>query len=154
VVADFESQACGDLSLPVLDAVVAEFLDAPAINADDVVVVLAFVQFEDGRATLEVMAGHEPSRLELREHPVDRREADVLVRFEQPAVDVLGTHVARLAYREDLEDFQARHGDLQTGATKLRGFQGFRVLKQPRGKRGSCMIRGHYVRHGPATPDI
>jgi len=116
--------------------------------------VLAFVQLEYGCATLEVMTGHEPGRLELREHPVDRREADVLVRIEQAAVDVLGTHMTRLADLENLEDFQARHGDLQTGATKLRGFQGFRVLKQPRGKRGSCIIRGHYVRHEPATPDI
>ena len=76
-----------------------ELLDPSAVDADDVVVVLAFVQLEDGRAALEVMAGDEPGRLELREHAVDRREADVLVRIEQAAVDVLGTHVARLARR-------------------------------------------------------
>ena len=83
----------GDRSLPVLDAVVREFLDPPAVDADDVVVVHAFVQFEDRRAALEMMPRHEPRRFELRQNPVNRRESDVLVEFEQPAINILGAHV-------------------------------------------------------------
>jgi len=58
VVGDLEPEPGGDLALTVLDARVSEFLDAPAVITDHVVVVLALVEFEDRRAALEMMARH------------------------------------------------------------------------------------------------
>ncbi len=60
------------------------------------VVVLAFIQLEDRGAALEVMALDERGRLELRQHAIDGREADVLALVEQRAVDVFGRQVATM----------------------------------------------------------
>jgi len=119
VVDETEAEARGDLRLAFLDSRIGELLDSSAILADDVVVVLALVQLENRRAALEVVAGHETSRLELREHAIDRGQADVLVRLDQPTIDVLGAHVPGRITGQDLEDLQARHRDLEAGATQL-----------------------------------
>jgi len=137
VVTDLEAEPRGDLALLLLDAVVRELLDPPAVGAHDVVVVLALVQLEDRSAALEVVARDEPGRLELREHAVHGGEPDVLVGIEQPAVHVLGAHVTRLARGEDLEDLESRHGDFQAGAAQMRRFHGLPVLQRPRDLRGS-----------------
>jgi len=79
VVDEFEAVPRGDLALALLDAGIGEFLHPAAVLADDVVVVLALVELEYGRSTLEVVTGDEARRLELRQHSIDRREADVLV---------------------------------------------------------------------------
>jgi len=137
VVADLEAEARRDLVLLFLDALVREFLDPAAVDAHDVVVVLALVQLEDGGAALEVMARDEPGGLELSEHAVHGGEPDVLIGVEQATVHVLGTHVARLARRQDLEDLESRHGDLQAGTAQMRRFHGLPVLQRPRDLRGS-----------------
>jgi len=137
VVGDLEPQPRGDLALLVLDTLVRELLDPPAIGAHDVVVVFALVQFENSRAALEVMARDEPGGLELREHAVHGGEPDVLVGIEQAAVHVLGAHVTRLARRQDLEDLESRHGDLQAGTAQMRRFHCLPVLQRPRDLRGS-----------------
>jgi len=137
VVGDLEAEPRGDLTLPLLDAVVGELLDPAAVGAHDVVVVLALVELEDGRAALEVMASHEPGGLELRQHAVHGGEPDVLVGIEQASVHVLSAHVARLARGQDLEDLESRHGDLQAGTAQLRRFHGLPVLQRPRDLRGS-----------------
>ena len=114
-------------------SVVREFLDPAAVDADDVVVVHAFVQFEDGRAALEMMTRHEARRFELRQNPVDRGESDVLVEFEQPAIDVFGTHVPDGRARKDFENLDPRRGDLQSRATQLRRFHVIHpVVERPR----------------------
>jgi len=41
--------------LALFNAVVVKFLDAPAVHTDDMVVVLAAVQFKDGHAALEMV---------------------------------------------------------------------------------------------------
>jgi len=60
VVGDREAHARGDLPLPLLDALVAELRDPPAVYADDMIVMRALVELEDGAATLEVVTGHDP----------------------------------------------------------------------------------------------
>jgi len=158
VVGEFETVPRGDLALPVLDPCVGKLRDSPAVLADDVVVVLALVEFEHRRPALEVMPLHEAGRLELRQHAVDRGEADVLIGLEQAAVYVLGAHVVRRVDGQDLEDLEPRHGDLEARASKLRRFHVLPVVlpvpAQPRGVRGCCIMRPHYVRRAPATPDI
>jgi len=60
VVGDRETHPRRDLALPFLDALVAELRDAPAVYADDVIVMRAFVQLEDGAAALEMVTRHDP----------------------------------------------------------------------------------------------
>src|SRR6185312_9688020 len=89
VIADIEPEAPRDRRLTLLDSRVHELLDAPAIEAHDVIVMRALIELEDGHAILEMVARDEPCGLELREHAIHRRKSDVLVRIEKRAVDVL-----------------------------------------------------------------
>jgi hypothetical protein len=122
VVSDLEAEPLGHGRLPLLDATIDELLDPTAVEADDVVVVRALVQLEDGHAVLEVMARDEAGGLELRQHPVDRREADVLARVDEALVDVLGGHVARAAALEDVEDLETRQRDLEPCLAQVLAF--------------------------------
>ena len=65
--------------LALFDFLVDEFFHAAAIEADQVVVVRAGVQFKDGLARLEMVTVQQAGLLELRQHPVNRGQADVHV---------------------------------------------------------------------------
>src|SRR2546430_7147744 len=103
-----EAARTRDLVLAPLDLGVVELLDATALQAHEVVVVAAFVQLEHGLAGLEVLAREQARLLELREHAIDRGEADVDAFGDERLVDILGGEVAHLAGLEELEDLAAR----------------------------------------------
>ena len=70
VVGDLEALELGHVVLPLLDLRVVELLHPPAVQAHQVVVVLAFVEFVHRLAALEVAAAEDAGLLELREHAV------------------------------------------------------------------------------------
>jgi hypothetical protein len=110
---------------------VVELLDAAALLADEVVVVRALVQLIDCLAALEMRALQQSRLLELREHAIDRGEADVRMLFEELSVDVLGGEVAVRAVLEEVQHLQARDRDLQALVAKF-----FRIAH---GKRLKCV---------------
>src|SRR6478735_6924180 len=116
---DLEALEFRDVVLPLLDLRVVELFDPTAVEADQVVVVRALVQFVDRLAAFEVAAGQDAGLLELRQHAVDRRQADVRALLEQHAEHVLGRHVALVALLEDLQDLQARQRGLEAGALEV-----------------------------------
>ena len=79
MVVDVEMALRRDGVLALFDATVDELLDLAAVQANDVVMVVAAVQFEHGHAVLEMVARHQAGGLELRQHPVDGRQPDVFV---------------------------------------------------------------------------
>src|SRR3989440_730391 len=74
---------------------------------------LALVKPEPRLAGLEMLAREEPRLLELREHPIDRGEADVDAFGDQRLVDVFGGKMADFARLEELEDLAARQRRLE-----------------------------------------
>jgi hypothetical protein len=137
VVGDLESEPRCDCLLALFDAVVGKLFHPATVRTDDVVVVRALVEFEDSRAPLEMVASHDSRRLELREHAIDGGEPDVLVHLEQAPIHVLCAHVPGLGAREDLQDLDAGHGDLEAGPTELRWLHGKPVpLEWPATTRG------------------
>ncbi len=129
VVTDLETQPLGDLVLELLDAGIHEFRHSPAIKADDMVVVSPLVELENGHSVLEMVPGHEPGGLELRENAIDGREPDVLAGVQQTFVDVLGGHVPGRAALENIEDLHARQGDLESGFAQVLAFHGPSVVR-------------------------
>jgi len=119
VLVDRESALLRDLDLPLLDLGIEEFLDAPAGQAHEMVVVLLVVELEDRLARLEVVADQESRLLELREHAIDGRETDVEPVGEELLVDVLGRHVADGRLLEDVDDLEARKRGLEAGAAEV-----------------------------------
>ena len=94
VVLQLEAARLRDGALALLDLGVEELLDPAAVQAHQVVVVLALVELEHRLAGLEVAARQHARLLELHQHPVDRGQADVGAFGQQRLVDVLGGHVA------------------------------------------------------------
>ena len=62
---------------------------------------------------LEVVPGHEPGCLELRQDAIHGREADILTGIQEVPVNIFCTQVAQLAAFQDFQDFQPGQGNLQ-----------------------------------------
>ena len=69
---DLETPLGGDFILPPFDFGVVELFDPTALQADQVVVVLALVQFENRLARFEKVAFHQASLFELGQYPINR----------------------------------------------------------------------------------
>ena len=106
-------RSCATLRLPLLDLGVVELLDAAALHADEMVVVLAFVQLEHRLAGFEMMAHEQARLLELRQHAIDGGKADVETLGQQHPVDVLGGQVPHLRRLEEIDDLEPRHRRLE-----------------------------------------
>src|SRR5262249_12828575 len=128
--------------LSLFNARIHELFDSAAVQTDDVIVVGAVVQLEDGHAVLEMMARNQASRLELRQNAVHGREADVLVAVEEGAVDVFGRQMTGCAALQNLQNLEARQRYLQAGSAEVFAFH----CSSP------CMIRpiiAHWTRMRP-----
>ncbi len=121
VLRDPEAALARHRSLPLLDSRVVELLDAPALQADEMVVVMALVQLEDGLAGLEMMADEKARLLELRQDAIDGRETDVEALVEQLAIDVFRGQVPHLRRLEQVDDLEPRHGCLEAGVLEVAG---------------------------------
>ena len=85
----------------------------------------ALVQLVHRLAVLEMLPRQQAGLLELREHAIDRGEADVDALGEQRLVDVLGGQVAHLARLEELEDLASRQRGLQAAVLEALCGHGF-----------------------------
>src|SRR5205823_4153968 len=90
VLADFETALLGDLDLTLFDLGVVELLDAPALHADEMIVMFALVQFEYGLTGFEMVSDEQSRLLKLRQHAIDGGKADVEPLGQQQLVDVFG----------------------------------------------------------------
>lgn len=104
----------GDIPLKLLDPLVTELDDLAGLQANHVIVVRPVGQLENGRGAFEIVARDEAGLLELRQHAVDRRQAQLLPAFEQQPIDTLGAQMPIVARFEDFEDFQARRCNLES----------------------------------------
>ena len=119
-----EAAFCGDPVLPVLDLGIEELLDVAALQADQVVVVVAFVQLENSLAGFEVMAFEQAGLFELGKHPVNRGQADIHVFGDEQAIDVFGGQVAVFGFLEKIEDLEPRESCLQADTFETLGIAG------------------------------
>ena len=123
VIAQLVPQALGDLFLTLFDGVIHELFDAAAVKTDDMIVMRSLVELEHGHAVFKMMARHQAGGLELREHAVHGREADVLVRLDQALVDALSRHMTSRAALENLENLEPRTRDFEAGLAQIFAFQ-------------------------------
>ena len=101
------------LALAPFDILVAEFLNPSAFEAEDMVVVFALIEFEHRMATLEMVALDQASRLELGQHAVYGRQADLLAGFLQRSKNLFGGQVHAILMLQHVENLHARQRDLQ-----------------------------------------
>ena len=74
-----------------------------ALYADQVIVMIALVELEDGLAAFEVMADEQPGLFELRQHTIDRGQSDVGAFLQQRLVNIFRRHVTHGALFEEFQ---------------------------------------------------
>lgn len=102
----------GDFFLAFLDFCIVKFFHASALQADEMVVMGALIEFKDGFVAVKVMPHQQAGLFELRQHPVYGCQADILTIVLQEFVNFFSRHVALAALLEQIEDFQTRQGGL------------------------------------------
>ena len=105
MILDGKSMLLGDGTLAFFDDLVNKLHHFAAFCAHQMVMVPAAVELEYGLAAFEVVPADQASRLELRQHPVNRGQTDLFAVVQQHLVDVFGadmTVVALLQQRQDL----------------------------------------------------
>jgi hypothetical protein len=85
------------------------------------IVVPAFVQLEDGFAGFEMVAYQDAGLFELSQHAVDGSQPDIHPLLQQHLIYVLRGQVPDIAGLEQIEDFEARKGGLQTDGLEVVG---------------------------------
>ena len=106
-------EVLGDFVLPFFDIGIGKLDDFAAIGADQVVVVIAVVEFEDRLAPIE-LAAHQNARLfELRKYAIDGGQPDIDVFTDEGPVNVFCALMAMVGFAKYIKNFQARERRLQ-----------------------------------------
>jgi outer membrane protein assembly factor BamE len=111
-----EALGLGHGILPVLDLGIEKLFHLPAVQTDQVIMVLPLVEFIDRLATFEIAACQDAGLLELGQDPVHGGQADVRALLQKGAEHVLSRHVSLAAFLENLQHFEARQGCLEASA--------------------------------------
>src|SRR5262249_30194622 len=93
-----------DRLLAPFDFGIEELFDAAAVDAHEVIVMRAFIEFEDGLARFEIASRQQAGLLELREHAINRRETDIELFVEQASIHVFGGQMAHRAVLKNLKN--------------------------------------------------
>ena len=119
MVGDLETFGAGNVLLAAFNFSVKELLNPAAIEAHQMVVVLAFVELVDRFAAFKLAAGQQTGLLELHQHAVDGGQANVGAFVQDQAVHILGAHVALAAFVEQLQDRQSRQGGFEASVFQI-----------------------------------
>ena len=114
VIVQCETPLGSDAILAPLDFGIVKLLDPAALQANQMVVVRPFVEFENRPAGFEMMALQETRLLELGQDPVYGREANLDALGQQLPIHIFGTHVPYSAGLEKFQDTQSRTGRFET----------------------------------------
>ena len=91
----FESALLDDFILALFDFRVIKLLYPAALQTNQMVVMMPFIQFKRGLARLEMMALQQTRLLKLGQHPVHRGQANIHVVSQQVAIHILGRDMPR-----------------------------------------------------------
>ena len=116
MVGDGKALGLGHTVLALFNLGVKKLLHFAAVQAHQMVVVLAFIEFKNRLAALKMAAAQDAGLLELGQHAVHRGQADIGALQQQHAEHVLGRHVPLRAFLEYFQNLQARQRGLQAGA--------------------------------------
>lgn len=106
-----------DVFLTLFDVAINEFFHLAAGGADQVVVMITFIELEHGRVCVEMMADNNARFGKLHQHAVNGRKSNVDLLVDQKTVDFFGRQVLGLALMKKLQDAQPRQCHFQTGLT-------------------------------------
>lgn len=114
-----------NISLQLLNGLIVKFFDPTTFYADEMIVVLAPVDFKDGIPTFKMVTLHQPGRFKLGEHPINRGQPDFVTLGDKVLVNLLGTEMAVFltATLQDFQNLDSRQSDLESRVSNVFGFQ-------------------------------
>lgn len=101
------------LVLAFFDFVVGKFDHFAAIGADQMVVMVAIVEFEYCLAAIELTAHENACLFELRKHAIDRSKANIDIFGDQGSIDVFRALMAQVRPAEYIKNLKAWKRSLQ-----------------------------------------
>lgn len=113
-----------DFFLKFLNDWVVEFFDSSALNANQMVVMVAAVELENRIGPFEVMTNDQSCGFELGQDAINRGQSDFLALADQGFENLFGTQV--LGGRRTLQDLkylEAGQRDLEAGIPDIFAFQ-------------------------------
>lgn len=119
VILDGESVPPGNRLLARLYGGLEELHHLAAVHTNQVVVVTSAIEFEHRLTALKMVPSDQAGAFELRQDPINRREANILTRLYQRLVDILRTHVTAIAVLKQVQDLHPRTCDLQACVSNL-----------------------------------
>lgn len=127
MVLDLVLHSACNRALTLFDPSVHELFDLAAIQAHDVIVMLALVQLENSGGAFEVMSTDQSRGFELGQDSIHGRKPDVLVRLQEMLVDIFSTHVPWRRSPENFENFQPWQRDFEAGFAQIIRFDWFHI---------------------------
>jgi hypothetical protein len=124
MVAQIEAQILGYRTLPLFNHFIKEFLNSPAVYADDMVMVGAALQLENCLTALKVVPGDKSRSFELGKRTIHGGQPDLLSCIKQQSVDGLGGKVPIFRFFEKLKHFEARCCNFKAGVAQILAFHG------------------------------
>jgi hypothetical protein len=109
----------GDGMLATLDFLVEKLFDMTALQAEQMIVMAATVEFVNRLVIVEMMPNQNAGMLELGQDAIHRGEADIDAVSKQKTVNIIRRQVAPIGLLEQGENFQARTGNFQAQGLEL-----------------------------------
>ena len=134
---DDEASFGGDPVLPIFDLRVEELFNFPTLNANQVVVVAAFIELENRLAGFEVVTFEQAGLLELGQYPINGRQTDVHVFGDEQPIHVFSGEMAGFDFLEQVEDLEPRKGRLQADTFEILGVVGHGAPENRRRRPGA-----------------
>ena len=111
-----EAMVFGDMVLSLFDIGVVKLFYLATTRAYEVIVVIAFVDFKNCLACVELAARKQASLFELRKHAVHGGQTYFDAFCNEGAIYVFSTHVAFFTLAENIKYFQPGVSSLETHA--------------------------------------
>ena len=73
-----EAEFRGNFMLPLFDFGIDKFLNPATLQAQNMIMMIALIQLENRLPAFEMVSFDQAGRFKLRQHPVNRRQADFL----------------------------------------------------------------------------
>ena len=113
VILNCEPPLFGNLILSALDFRIVELFNPAAVDAHQMVMMVAAIDFEYRFPGFEKMPFQQPGLLELSEDAIHRRQADIHLFSNQHAIDVFRGKVPYGTVFKELKNLESRKGGLQ-----------------------------------------
>ncbi len=110
-----------DFFLAGFDGGVEEFLDVPALHANDMIVMFAVIEFEHRFVAFKVMPDQDTRQLELGQHAINRRQADIFTAGQKLLVHFFRAQVPIIAIFKKIQNLEAWQRDFKAGFMEILG---------------------------------